>query len=89
MVAFTIIVHVIFVKLFTELNKIPTVAFVLLLLTIALNYLIINILSAYTFAKLFSDIELTGIDTRSVFNISAFLLLLGISFLTFVLEKIF
>ena len=79
------VLHVIFVKLFFELNRVSIFALNLLFLTISLNYILVSIFENKNIGKLL-DWDLVGVGPRSVFNLNAFLLLIGICSLIITVE---
>ena len=82
-VAFTIILHVIFIKLSFHMDRMHTAGVAVILLTLLLNYLLIAIWSAIGVSL---DAELIGLGSTSVFNLSAFTLLLSLCLLILFLE---
>lgn len=76
-VVFNIVLHVIFVKLSIELERVPIAAVIVILLTIALNYLIIVILSLPSLGDSLEN-DLGGVGARSVFSLNAAVLLVSV-----------
>ena len=73
--AFNIVLHVIFAKLFFELNTIPVFALNLVILTIGLNYVIFALFSSSSIGEMI-DWNLVNVATRSVFQLNSFVLLI-------------
>ena len=70
------------------MERVSVFALNLIILTIALNYVFIAVASGEGFGS-FLDEDLTGVGTRSVFNLNPFLLLLGLCFMILCFELIF
>lgn len=77
--AFNIILHVIFLKLSTELDSLNIFAFNIIVATILFNYIFVAILSGNGIGSIL-DPDLVGVGTRSfAFNLSSVVYLIGIS----------
>lgn len=86
-VVFNIVLHVIFLKLFFELEKVSFVAIVVILLTIAISYMSVAIFSSPAIGKMF-DPDLVGIGKRSVFQLLPFLSLIGSCLMVMFIEYV-
>ena len=82
--AFNIVLLVIFVKLGFELENLTLCATNLIAVTIVFNFVLLAMLSG-NFGTLL-DPDLPGVSTRSVFNVNAFVLLLGTCLLILFIE---
>ena len=69
--------HVIFIKLNFEVERASIAASALILFTIAINYVLIEVMSMESIGKML-DPDLSGVATRSVFNLSAFFITIGV-----------
>ena len=67
----------IFIKLNFEVERSSLVANVLIMFTIAINYVLIEVMSMESIGKML-DPDLSGVATRSVFNLSAFFMTIGV-----------
>lgn len=83
--AFNIVLLVIFVKLGFELENLTLCATNLIAVTIVFNFVLLAMLSGNSFGTLL-DPDLAGVSTRSVFNLNAFVLLLGTCLLILFIE---
>lgn len=84
---FNIVLHVIFLKLISELESISVFAIILILFTIGLNYILIVVTSLEKVGN-FLDPDLVDVGQKSVLNLNSFVLLLGVSSLLLFFEKL-
>ena len=86
-VVFNIVLHVIFIKLGFELERVSIFALLVIVSTIILSYIIIALCSSPSIARML-DIDLIGIGARSVLTTSGFLLVCGVSSMVLFLEYV-
>jgi len=87
-VIFNTVLHVVFLKLNFEIKKTSALALLLILSTIAINYALILVFSLEPVGNLL-DPDLVGVSARSVFNLSAFVLTIGVCCIVLFIEYLF